>query len=487
MPPYSALGFHLCRSTCNLTDANRIYKQRDENEKAQDYMMSLPIESDCGTSLANYYNLGFNAEDMDHFGQYKDGNWHDWDVSGFGVQVPHLKYDSANFDESSDLYLFGAKDDQVNKSQIYKTHLHHFTNRICQKCFDHKTSGPQTPFEWCPKHITDEPHIDFVIPNVFNVEITNKDKLIDKSFSTLTKLFKNMKNVVGVMLDMNTPVDYNINSSCISDYDQPWASPDVFPIYRNTPCLDATFGKNNQTLIHYQYHNIYGQHHMKTYRDYIKQQKDQISFKRPFLLSLSTFTGSGQYGGHWGGHYPSNWSHLPQTIFQVLENSINGIPLSGAPVCGFTGEPEDEELCLRWYQLAAFQPLMFSHRDIGEILVDPISLNNPQVLLAIKNVLSIRYSLLPYWYTLFYQAHTKGNLVVKPLFAQFPQDKNTFKIDTQFMIGNALMVSPALSYGTKVLDAYFPAGYWYDFYNGKSNIKYAYVLNECILNFFFII
>lgn len=71
-----------------------------------------------------------------------------------------------------------------------------------------------------------------------------------------------------------------------------------------------------------------------------------------------------------------------------------------------------------------------------------------------RKVLGIRYSLLPYYYTLFYKAHRKVDpshaaaaTVTRPLFFEFPKDSNTYDIDTQFMVGSALLISPVLQLG----------------------------------------
>lgn len=73
-----------------------------------------------------------------------------------------------------------------------------------------------------------------------------------------------------------------------------------------------------------------------------------------------------------------------------------------------------------------------------------------------RNVLAIRYSLLPYYYTLFYKANrpTDANsapaaTIVRPLFFEFPQDSTTYPIDWQFMLGSGLLISPVLRVGER--------------------------------------
>ena len=71
-----------------------------------------------------------------------------------------------------------------------------------------------------------------------------------------------------------------------------------------------------------------------------------------------------------------------------------------------------------------------------------------------RKVLGIRYSLLPYYYTLFYKAHREVDpqnapaaTVTRPLFFEFPKDPNTYSIDRQFMVGSGLLISPVLEQG----------------------------------------
>ena len=82
----------------------------------------------------------------------------------------------------------------------------------------------------------------------------------------------------------------------------------------------------------------------------------------------------------------------------------------------------------------------------------------PSVAAISRKVLGIRYSLLPYYYTLFYKAHRSvdsSNLpaatVVRPLFFEFPTDANTYPIDWQFMLGSGLLISPVLRVGRLIL------------------------------------
>ena len=147
----------------------------------------------------------------------------------------------------------------------------------------------------------------------------------------------------------------------------------------------------------------------------------------------------------------------------ILDHQLFGIPFVGADICGFNN-PTTEELCGRWMELGAFYPFARNHNTFGAPPQEPYRW--PSVAQISRNVLAIRYSLLPYYYTQFYWANQQGGMVWRPLIFEFPTDTNAVNIDTQFLVGEALLISPALNQGQQAVEAYFPAALWYDFRTG---------------------
>lgn len=92
----------------------------------------------------------------------------------------------------------------------------------------------------------------------------------------------------------------------------------------------------------------------------------------------------------------------------------------------------------------------------------------PEVAQSTKAALEIRYTLLPYLYTLFYHHYTRGNTVARALWHEFPTDPNTYTIDKQFMWGSGFMISPVLEEGATSVNAYFPAARFYSYYDGAE-------------------
>ncbi|XP_035167961.1 sucrase-isomaltase, intestinal-like, partial [Oxyura jamaicensis] len=85
-----------------------------------------------------------------------------------------------------------------------------------------------------------------------------------------------------------------------------------------------------------------------------------------------------------------------------------------------------------------------------------------------KHYLNIRYTLLPYLYTLFYKAHTQGDTVARPVLHEFYSDEVTWGVDRQFLWGPGLLISAVLDPGVDVIQAYIPDAVWYEYETGAK-------------------
>lgn len=89
----------------------------------------------------------------------------------------------------------------------------------------------------------------------------------------------------------------------------------------------------------------------------------------------------------------------------------------------------------------------------------------PTVTTVAQKAFTWRLRVLPYHYSAFFDSHTYGCSVMRPLYFPFPGDVSTYYNNYQWMLGDALLVAPILSQGTSTLSAYFPQGVWYNLYN----------------------
>jgi len=171
--------------------------------------------------------------------------------------------------------------------------------------------------------------------------------------------------------------------------------------------------------------------------------------------------GLGRFSAHWSGDNGAYWEYLQASIPGNFNFQIFGIPFVGADICGFIGST-NEELCARWSALGAFYPFSRNHHDHGA--QEPYLWES--VARVSRKVLAARYSLLPYLFTLFRNANTFGGTVARPLSFEWQDDKETWPIDKQFMLGMWILVSPVVIQGDRNVWAYFPPGeVWYNFWN----------------------
>ncbi|KAJ8658935.1 hypothetical protein O0I10_005317 [Lichtheimia ornata] len=212
-------------------------------------------------------------------------------------------------------------------------------------------------------------------------------------------------------------------------------------------------------IAHYDLHSLYGHAECSLTRQAMIKHR---SNERPFILSRSTFSGSGQYSGHWTGDNWSTWTQLKSSIIDIFNVQMFGISYSGADICGFNGNAT-EELCTRWVELGAFYPFARNHNVKGAVSQAPYEWESTAE--ALRKALAIRYALLPYLYTVFEESHRLGTGVWRPLIFEYPHVNDFADHATQVLVGKDVLLSPVLDEGaTTVVDAKFPSGVWYDWY-----------------------
>ncbi len=190
---------------------------------------------------------------------------------------------------------------------------------------------------------------------------------------------------------------------------------------------------------HLRYHNVYGMLEIEATREGVLQANPD---KRPFVLTRSNFLGGQRYAATWTGDNQSTWNYLKMSIPMSLNLGLSGQPFSGPDVGGFN-TASNGNLFGNWIAIGSFYPFFRNHHT---------SINDQEPWAfgtAIEQVsrvaLNRRYRLLPYLYTLFYDASHSGTPVMQPVFFADPADKNLRSEQEAFLFGDKLLIVPKWS------------------------------------------
>uniref|UniRef100_A0A8B9C9Z8 P-type domain-containing protein n=1 Tax=Anser brachyrhynchus TaxID=132585 RepID=A0A8B9C9Z8_9AVES len=265
--------------------------------------------------------------------------------------------------------------------------------------------------------------------------------------------FKNVLDYDGIWIDMNEPSNF-LQGQFPGCADNDINNPPYIPSISDRSLAEKTLCPDSKTYLgeHYNTHSLFGW--SQTAPTFHAVQ--QATGKRAFVLSRSTFVSSGKHGGHWLGDNFSQWKDMHYSIIGMLEFNLFGMPYIGADICGFNYNTT-YELCLRWMQLGSFYPFSRNHNAEGNMEQDPAFFGEEFAKIS-RATLRIRYSLLPYLYTLFFESHVHGNTVVRSLMHEFTSDQQTRGIDTAFLWGPAFMVAPVLEEASTAIKKHHHTG-----------------------------
>jgi alpha-glucosidase len=183
--------------------------------------------------------------------------------------------------------------------------------------------------------------------------------------------------------------------------------------------------------------------------------------KRPFILSRSGWVGMQRYAWTWTGDIETSWDAMRLSLTYALGLGLCGVPYNGPDIGGFTGHPT-LELFVRWFQMAAFLPFFRTHCAYYLPRREPWEFG-AEGLAILREMIKLRYKLLPFWYTLAWQTSQTGLPIVRPLWWNAPQDAALWQQDDAFLLGDTLLIAPIFEEGARQRTVKLPVGGWYDF------------------------
>jgi alpha-D-xyloside xylohydrolase len=222
-------------------------------------------------------------------------------------------------------------------------------------------------------------------------------------------------------------------------------------------------GKSGATL-----HNRYPVLYARAVREAAQAAKpdDTVFFAR------SAFTGSEQYlTGGFTGDQERSWDAqkgLPSVVSALLSASISGLPYWGPDIAGFIDGPplaDEKELWIRWLELGALTPTM---RDMLGAEHAPVDLWTDQDSLRLFGFYArLHTALIPYLYRHAEIAHERGLPIMRPLFLDFPHEAVTYRLESEYLLGDDVLVAPVTRPAVRGRLMYLPSGSWRDAWTGR--------------------
>lgn len=263
-------------------------------------------------------------------------------------------------------------------------------------------------------------------------------------------LHKSLTNigVAGIWNDMNEPaID-----------ERPFGDPGSkiwFP-------LDAPQGPADERTTHIEAHNLYGLTMAQASCEGLERLRPT---ERSFILTRSGYAGVQRWSSVWMGDNQSLWDHLEMSLPMLCNMGLSGVAFVGCDIGGFAGNAT-AELFARWMQVGMLYPLMRGHSAMTTARHEPWVFGD-RVERICREYIELRYRLLPYLYTLFWEAATTGAPILRPLLYHFSNDPNTYTLYDQVLLGPSLMAAPIYRPGVEHRAVYLPEGTWYDWWSGK--------------------
>lgn len=190
-----------------------------------------------------------------------------------------------------------------------------------------------------------------------------------------------------------------------------------------------------QRIRHDKVHNLFGYNMTRAAGESFERNEPD---KRILMFSRSSYIGAHRYGGIWCGDNRSWWSHILLNIQQMPALSMTGFLYSGADIGGFSADTT-EDLLMRWTEFGIFTPLFRNHSAEGTRRQEYYRFTDKD---SFKNILGLRYALIPYLYSEFMKAVNNYDMLFKPICFDYPDDEMAQDTEDQLFVGESIMVAP---------------------------------------------
>jgi alpha-D-xyloside xylohydrolase len=237
-----------------------------------------------------------------------------------------------------------------------------------------------------------------------------------------------------------------------------------------------------------QYFNVYPLFHTAALYDGVRRDKPQ---QRSLTLARDAYLGAQRNGTiFWSSDISPTWDTLRRQIPTGLNTAASGIAYTGNDIGGWQDLPYSHtpkhtpllnpadardnvhhyddypELYVRWFEYGTFLPTMRTHGTRSHNEVWTYGAEAEPIL---EKYLKLRYTLMPYIYSLGWFTHQTGAPFMRALFMDFPNDIKAATLTDEYMFGPALLVAPVVEQGATTREVYLPAGTdWYNYWTNEK-------------------
>lgn len=321
--------------------------------------------------------------------------------------------------------------------------------------------------------------------------LSENKKLLNSGFTFNLNNFKNPKEMIDYLHSNNVKVGLTIDpSNGLGEID---------PVYRETLKYLQT---NKDGIIPF---NVYDPRFIDVYLkfyihpldnlgvdfyfiDYVdkKNLKDlfvlkhyqyydmmKYSAKRPLIYGYNSCISSHRYSILYSGKSIVSWDTLKTIPIFNINSSNDGITWWSHDIGGYYKGVEDNELYIRFVQLATFSPIMKLSSDNGKYYKREPWRWGIKTFDITRNYLQLRHRLIPYIYAEAYRLSRYGTPLLQPLYYKHSEMYDDPLYHNEYYFGSELFISPILNSKDYVMDRvihkfFIPEGIWYDFITGKK-------------------
>ncbi len=209
-------------------------------------------------------------------------------------------------------------------------------------------------------------------------------------------------------------------------------------------------------------HNYYAHLYNEVVAEVLREGRkpeDSLVFAR------SATAGGQQFPVHWGGDSEATYESMAESLRGGLSLAMSGFGYWSHDIGGFEGTP-DPTLFKRWLAFG----LLSSHSRLhgSRSYRVPWAFDEESVDVA-RKFTGLKMRLMPYLANAAQATVAHGTPVMRPMVLEFPEDPAVAHVDTQYMLGDGLLVAPVFS-ATGDARYYLPAGTWTHLLTGETRV-----------------